>query len=278
MLLTNSYVLDLRNKIYWIKIKHRLKSFLKNKKGEKFLLFGYPKSGNTWLRFLIFNYINIINNPSTKQTITFDELNKMQSNVMDKGTTNKIEKDLPIFYRTHKSFNSCHNLFDFKIYIHRNPLDTLVSSYFFYKNRTIPFKDDDSHIQKKLFDINFYVRYKFPFWKQHFEESVSHADFVINYTSLKNNTFKILSRLIKDMNLHYCEKIINKSISFSSYKNIVRMSDNYNQQYGNGPRDGTFKGKFLRSGEDGQFHNELDNDTINFVLENFGSFNQFYPI
>ena len=49
------------------------------------------------------------------------------------------------------------------------------------------------------------------------------------------------------------------------------------QKYGNGPKDGRFKGEFTRSGKEGQFYTELKKETINSVLNKFPEFNNLYP-
>ena len=144
----------------------------------KILLFGFPKSGNTWLRFLIYNYRVLLLNPVEKQTITYDRLNALQNNVMDRGTTYLSEKGFPLLYRTHKIYNKPYNLFEKKIFIHRNPLDTLISSYYFYKDREVPFLDDSENIREKLHDIDFYVFYKIDFWIKFYNQSMKHADFL----------------------------------------------------------------------------------------------------
>ena len=97
-----------------------------------------------------FNYFNLINNPNYLKTLTFDELNEIQSNVMDRGTINHNVPGFPLFYRTHKLYNDCYNLFDFKIFVHRNPLDTLVSSYYFYKKQISPFQRRRRIDQRKI--------------------------------------------------------------------------------------------------------------------------------
>ena len=78
------------------------------------MLFGFPKSGNTWLRFLIYNYRVLLINPDEKQTIAYDRLNALQNNVMDRGTTYLSEKGLPLLYRTHKIYKKPYNLFEKK--------------------------------------------------------------------------------------------------------------------------------------------------------------------
>ena len=273
-----SLINNIKDKIYWFRTKNKLSLFLQKNKKQKILLFGYPKSGNTWVRFLIFNYFNLINNPKCLKTITFNELNNIQSNVMDRGTTNAIPHGFPIFYRTHKVYNDCYKFFDLKIFVHRNPLDTLVSAYYFYKNRTIPFNDEEEFIRQNLNDINFYVRYKFPIWKDFFDKSINKADFIINYSDLRKNPKKILSKLLKKIDVKYCDKTLEKSIELSSFDNIKKMSEISNQHYGNAPKNGSFVGKFMRSGDDGQFLKELNKETIEYVHNNLKLLKKNYSI
>ena len=47
----------LKSKYYWFKINRMLKEFLASNNESKILLFGYPKSGNTWVRSFLFSYI-----------------------------------------------------------------------------------------------------------------------------------------------------------------------------------------------------------------------------
>ena len=54
------------------------------------------------------------------------------------------------------------------------------------------------------------------------------------------------------------------------------MELEHSQKYGMGPKD-TFKGDFTRSGKEGQFHNELTEETISLVLQKFPEFKELYP-
>ena len=72
----------LKDKYYWIKNYRKLDDFFKIVNETKILLFGYPKSGNTWLRFLLYNYRELLINPSIEKTITYDRLNSIQNNLL----------------------------------------------------------------------------------------------------------------------------------------------------------------------------------------------------
>lgn len=267
----------LKNKYYWCKINQRLRKFLMCFSDQKILMYGYPKSGNTWLRFLIFNYRNLLLDPMLGTTMTYDRLNEVQNNVMDKGTAFPPEDGFPFFYRTHKSYTSSYDFFSFKIFIHRNPMDTLISSYYFYKERDVAFSDDSKEIRDSLHDIDFYVKHKLDSWIRFYYDSLKHADIVINYSDLKEDCFLIFSGLIKELGWNYNDDLIQKSIKISSFDKIKKMGKIKNQKYGNGPKDGSFKGEFTRSGEEGQFRKELKIETIRFVLEKFPDFRILYP-
>ena len=267
----------LKDKYYWVNNHIILKRFLSNKKELKILLFGYPKSGNTWIRFLMFNYRNLLMNSNEQETVSYDRLNALQNNIMDRGTTFLPENGFPFIYRTHKIYKKSYNLFDKRIFIHRNPLDTLISSYYFYKDRKVPFLDDSQNIREKLHDIDFYVLYKINSWINFYNTSIKHADFVINYTEMKQDTETVFSKLLKFLDWDFDEELVKKAIDISSFKKIKKMGAKKSQMYGNGPKDGSFNGEFTRSGEESQFYHELQEETIDFVLNKFPDFKKIYP-
>ena len=267
----------MKDKYYWFNNYNKLKRFFCDREELKILFSGYPKSGNTWTRFLIYNYRNLLLNPDEEYTISYDRLNDLQNNIMDRGTTFLPLNNFPFVYRTHKIYNKSYDLFDKRIFIHRNPLDTLISSYYFYKNRNVPFLDDPKNIREKLNDIDFYVMYKLNSWINFYNISLKHADFVINYTEMKQDTELVFSKLLKFLEWDIDNELIRKAINISSFKKIKIMGTINSQMYGNGPKDGSFKGEFTRSGEESQFNHELNEETIKFVLNKFPDFKKIYP-
>ena len=265
------------HKLYWNKIYKDLRLFFNDIEKEKILLFGYPKSGNTWLRFLLFNYRSLMLNPELQQTLNYSQLNEIQNNILDRGTTYIPSKGMPFFYRTHHFHFKTFKLFDKKIFIHRNPLDTLISAYYFYGQREQPFPGDKSKFRSKLHDIDFYVKYKLDSWISFYRISMQQSDFTMNYSEMKKDTELVFSHLVSYLNWDYDTNLIKKSIEISSFNSIKKMSILNEQIYGNGPSDGSFKGEFTRSGNESQFSNELKEETINFVLNRFPEFIKLYP-
>lgn len=270
-------ILFLKDKYYWYKTHKNLRSFLNKFPEKKILMYGFPKSGNTWFRFLIYNYLSLLNNISSGKTITYDNLNKLQNNVLDRGTTFIPESGFPLLYRTHKSYIRSYDMFDYKIFIHRNPMDTLISSYHFYKNRDEPFSDEKKSVRTQMQDVNFYVRYKLDSWIKFYHISMKHSDFAVNYSNLRSNPSLVLSSLIGEIGWVKDEILINRSVELSSFDQVKKMGRETKQRYGNGPKDGSFIGEFTRSGIEGQFKNDLDRETISFVLNKFPEFEDIYP-
>lgn len=267
----------LKDKYYWFNNFRKLKPFISKIESEKILLAGHPKSGNTWLRLLLYNYRTLLLNDSVSKTITYEILNELQNNIMEKGTTFMPKDGYPFFYSTHNYNKPCFSLFTKKIFIHRNPLDTLISAYYFYKNRDIPFFDDDKKKREELYNIDFYVKNKLERWIDFYNNLIKGSDIVVNYTCLRKNCFAEFRKLIIELEWELNDDLIRKSIELSSFVKVRKMGVISNQKYGNGPKDGSFKGNFTRSGEEGQFHNELKKETILIVLNKFPEFKNLYP-
>lgn len=97
-------------------------SFSKIRKDDIFLV-SYPKSGNTWLRFLFGNLIY-------EEGVNFTNI---ISKIPDIYTSSKQELDSiksPRIIKSHEPFLKC---FQKVIYIYRDPKDVVVSYYFWFK-------------------------------------------------------------------------------------------------------------------------------------------------
>lgn len=269
----------LKDKFYWYSIYSNLKDSFKNKKDSKILLSGYPKSGNTWLRFLIFNYLELLDNKELNETISFNFLNQIQSNVLEKGLALKYKKNELIFYRTHSPYSRCYKLFDVLIFIHRNPLDTLISAYYYYLNRELPFYAFPKKLRNKLTNIDFFVLYNFKKWLIYYNKSVSVADVIVNYSDLKSDPFSQMKKIFIKLKLPLKDELIKKTVKLSSFKNIKDMASKLNQLNGMASKEGesNFKGVFVRSGEELQYKNELKAETVNCIINQFPEFYNIYP-
>jgi len=242
-------------------------------KETKPLLFcAYPKSGQTWARFVMHNYFNILRNNATK-TLTFEELNALQSARLKDLDKKEPIKDLilyhekegfPLSCRTH-SKQTWHFQFFTVIYIMRNALDTLVSRYFYNKAFETPFGSDKKPSERaKLFNIDHFVRRGIKEIIAHRKETLPNAHVVLHYDKLRKNPNgfkKILLALGEEIDVN----AFKKAIAFSSFDNIKKMASETGQERGMGGI--YFKGEFLRDGRSDQYKEYLKPETIAYVTK-----------
>lgn len=218
------------------------------------LFAGHIKSGNTWLRFLIYNYFNILLNEA-QETLTYQELNKLQHiSLLDPLEPKLPPKGFPVLARTHRNYSEVLSQFHKGIFIYRNPLDTLVSSWHF--NRNLP---NSSH--RHLEDIDKYVLYYMKPWELHTKSYLDQNRFIhLKYEVLRSQTQDELEKIITYLGYPINADAMKKSVSFSSFDSIKKMGRNTSQQYGNAGEG--FKGEFARKGVTGGFSEELKATTI----------------
>lgn len=252
------------------KILHDQLDFLKGLPSEPILFAGYIKSGNTWLRFLIYNYFNILQN-NAYSTLTYSELNAIQHDALgDPLEFIGPKPGFPYLVRTHRHYSNVLKPFEKCIYIYRNPLDTLVSAFHFETQRD---KADLAAINNPyLSDIDQYVLYNLVFWELHLQSYLAcKHTLMITYEDLQQNPLFELKRVIHYMGYDFDETAGKRSVDLSNFENIKKMGREKNQQYGNGGVQ--FKGEFTRRGIVDGYKDELRPATIEkslVILKKYG--------
>ena len=233
---------------------------LKKSPFQPILFAGYIKSGNTWLRFLIYNYFNILQN-NAHFTLTYSELNSIQHDALgDPLDFSGSKSGFPYIVRTHRHYSKILKSFEKCIYIYRNPLDTLVSAYHFKTQRERSELDANNNTSR-LSDIDGFVLYNLVFWELHIRSYLARKNTLITtYEDLQQNPLFELKRVIHYMGYDFDEAAGKRSVCLSDFENIKKMGREKNQQYGNGGVQ--FKGEFTRRGIVGGYTDELKPSTI----------------
>ena len=229
--------------------------------GDGILISGYIKSGNTWLRFLLFNYLHMLQF-SRKETLTYDQLNSIQNGILETTPTFDLKTSLPmpLVLRTHSHYKHSYGRFSEVLYMHRHPLDTLVSSYYFNVQRDKPRLGQE--FQHRILDkIDNYVLYHLPFWIFHLKSyRDSDKALMVSYESMKEKPLFELQRVISHCGIFFNPETAEKAIAASSFSNIKKMGRETKQSEGMGKKG--FKGEFTRKGKIGGFKDELKPETI----------------
>lgn len=251
-------------------IQLRYKKIKTNK--NKVLICGIQKTGNTWTRFVMFNYFNILNNDATK-TLTFDELKNIHDLRRKEGFNICID-GFPYVCHTHvgyngtgfakdflqKEYNEYFNKFDKLIYIYRNPFDTIISYHKFIFNRDkIPYQNIDMHKKQKLED---FAEYYLKRIIKHIKTTRHRADVILNYDELRKDPSKFIDA-IKLVDGTIDMNIFQKAVKISSFDNIRKMSDEVKQPYGVG--GSLYRGYFCRDGRTGQYKEIMSKELIEYI-------------
>ncbi|MCS4047527.1 hypothetical protein GGQ04_002675 [Salinibacter ruber] len=252
------------NDIYnnWKITKHEKEVIREAKKKDlSVLISGFAKSGNTWARFVVFNYLYVRDN-KIKNTISYDHLNEVQSTVLSRETDVEGGYSDDIFFaRTHRPYYRPYDYFDVVVYIYRNPLDTLVSSYHSASAK--------GNIEKNI-SIDKYVKKRIKKWVNHYKKTFGRSDIHLSYKKRKEDPYHEFGKLIERIDPNYNDEDLKRAIELSSFSSIKTMSENKGQEYGNYPNheeEISNDFNFTRSGKVGQYKNKLNEETIRWCKE-----------
>jgi len=181
-------------------------------------LVSYPRSGNTWVRFLFANLLK-----DTDEEIHFQNVHQY---VPELGRNEKIIQDLafPRIIKTHSVFKEA---FPRVIYLVRDGRDVYVSYYHYKKNQ--------------FSEINFenFLRRNdhFPcLWHEHveswlFNPNVKTDIITIKYESLLENTHLELKRMVDFVDLKCSKNEINLAVQASSFEKMKEVSRRFGRKY-----------------------------------------------
>ena len=258
-------------------------------------LASYPKSGNTWIRIFLSNYLNeqneaidinninasvisssrtILDNhlPFLSSDITFDEIDNIRPQLYK-----EISKDLESiqFIKTHDAFtqnNNKENIFPLSvskcvIHIVRNPIDVAVS-FAHHSNisidKSIKFLNDS---KKSLANnpklLNKQIRQTLLSWSGHYLswKNVNIPHLLIKYEDLINDTTSAFRSIIEFLYKEVDEKKLQKAIKFSSFKELKKQEkeDSFIEKPLNAE-------SFFRKGEIGTGFDEMTKEQIDSLI------------
>ncbi len=218
-------------------------------------LVSFPKSGNTWLSFLMANIHLKLSN--INREVNFFNIHDF---IPDIHGSRDLKRNILPFpgHRVIKSHSVFNPFYRKVIYIIRDPRDVMVSYYWFLKNLGSFNGSLSEMIRSPLFGINAWCKHV-QSWVEKTPASVS-IDFV-RYEDLKSNPSEVLRRLYKLLGYTIPNDIFLESIELSSFENMKKLEEFYN--YGGDMRFADFK--FMRKGKAGTYKTELSKEDISFI-------------
>ena len=255
-------------------------------------LASYPKSGNTWVRAFLANYlfakdtplsINKINQLSVGDSVPsmyqkfcvgkFDPANieqylslrtkTLQAIVNNKATVN--------FVKTHNANIAINDqaliptkLTRGAIYIIRNPLDVVVS---FAKQLALDFDEITQFIcqSDRMIDGNTGAMPQFfSDWSMHAESWLNDSNIdscIVRYEDLIEQPISQFTRLVEWIGLPFDAQALKKAIEFSDFKELQA------QEQRSGFVENTSKEPFFNKGQQGQWQDNLTKANIDKIIK-----------
>lgn len=186
-------------------------------------LVSFPKSGNTWMRFLLANIFKRDEN----EEINFTNINEFSPTSINQDIAAfscKSIDNAPIFIKEHANYNDMEEYeYSKAIYIYRNGLDTL-KSYWHFTDAQSP------GLYKNIDQFSKYYWAYCGHWGDHIESWLFNSAqkkklkvLPVKYEDLRNNTFTVMERILTFLNLEIEPEIIKKAIENSDSKKMKNM-------------------------------------------------------
>lgn len=228
-------------------------------KDSDIIFASFPKSGNTWLRFIWSNIISQMEMDGKE--VDFHLINKgLLDAEYDTHSYGEFEYEcLPRLVKTHREYDQRFKDFK-KIYLYRHPGDVMVSYYEYNKAQK-----NSNFLEKGISDFIRDSKFGVPAWQNHVENWLEQADVVIKYEEMKKDAFEVMKKIIDTFDItNIDENIINKAIQKSSFTNM----QNIEERKGRPSRDeGKFDKnfRFVRKGSVGDWENRMNPNDVEYI-------------
>lgn len=210
---------------------------------NEFYLASFPRSGNTWVRFLIANVYNNIKKEFSE--VDFFNIHDIIPELKPGETVSPWFKDLPPVFKTHAKFTAS---FENTILILRNPFDTIYSYH--------DFLNKNKGIEISLSETVTHAKYGIAALVEHTDSFIKNCDnlLIITYENLHSRPFKELKKICDFIGLEAADETIRQSIEKSSFHSMREIETRKGRKFGKN------NFKFIRSGQLDEGEEVIKND------------------
>jgi len=230
------------------------------------ILASFPKSGNTWVRFIWANMVSLLEFDG--EEVDFNDVNMELGSEYETAQYGNVKFDcLPRLVKTHKEYDNQIFARNSAVYLVRHPGDVMVS-YFKYRKAL----NSQENIHSSFHNFIRDEKHGMPAWCKHVEGWINRDVIVIKYKNLKKSEVEVIDKIFDQIRKNICvpEKIVKEAVHRSSFDNMRRIEEEKGR-----PRDKEFDGdfRFVRKGQTGQWKDVLsleDKSYLSCILEQYG--------
>jgi hypothetical protein len=220
-------------------------------------LVAFPKSGVTWLVYLMAN-IHLKMSGSNQQATFYN----IYDFIPDIDQNRCLKENILSFpgHRVIKSHSEYNPLYKKIIYLLRDPRDVMVSYYYYLKNLGLFNHDLTNLIHSPIYGIEAWCRHV-QGWVEKTPASNS-IDFT-RYEDIKSAPLKVLTRIYTLLGHEVPQAVLEQAIELSSFENMKKL-----EAYSNYGGDFRFPGfEFVRKGTAGGYRTEISEKDLDFINE-----------
>jgi hypothetical protein len=223
----------------------------------------YPKSGNTWVRFIVANMLNL------NEKVGFDNIEVFVPDVYINSNKSLLNMRRPRYLKSHEYFDPRMNKV---IYITRDPMDVMVSLFFYLKKLGIlSFNHSIDDFSERMLQGEFDA--KFGSWAENVGswigvDGASKDILFLKYEDLISNKRREFRRISNYLNIDLSEEQLELVVYNSSFLNM-KKSENKNNNW-KSCKESNDEISFVRGGKTGEGRRELSLETIEKVSELWG--------
>jgi len=224
----------------------------------------YPRSGSTWLRFLLFEIL-------TGDTAGFDNVNRV---IADVGRHRQSPALVPNGGRLVKTHEAYRNVYQKAMYLVRDPRDVVISEYEYEKGLDRISEDFDSFVMLSLKG----KANGFGPWQEHviswLESPLARAGrlLVIRFEELRQQTEDVVAEGLNFLGVERDRQAIRDAIANNSVQRMRAKEDRSPQLGGASPQKASGdQERFIRSGSVGGWRTRLTEAQTRLIEQCAGS-------
>ncbi len=242
-------------------------------------IYSLKKSGTTYTALFLSNYVNYC--MGNKEAVSFDEMNmkycvhsidsKLKAdNILQLHRENVFIKDQ---YKGYRSLFTTHRFIEGgfwskNICLYRNPLDYIISSYFFqYVNRGKKMAHPRNIIDEKVEEFSLIINKQ-----KELEKNFPDKVLRVAYSELMREPENTFSKMVNFLELEYDKNALTLSIQNSSKKKVKEMESERGEAIVKKPGV-KFKGSFVRSGKIGEWKDYFNDQDLKNIEEKLNHYN-----
>ncbi len=206
-------------------LTHRLLRKLNHHRTTDVFFVGYPKTGNTWIRFLLGRYVQLA--CGLDDLPLFDEADRWGANVRNCLGFAATFTHRPLSWKRQKAADLDRRTvvgpFAGRkvVLITRHPLDTLVSFWFQSRLREQRFRGPlDAFLAHPVLGFEKYLRFH-SIWREEHQRAAGF--FLLRYEELRRDTPGTFCRLLRFLGVEADGRLVGEAVAFASFDNMKRL-------------------------------------------------------